>query len=63
MSAPVLCRFHVTAQFPEGGYETDVKAANPVKAITKVIKHLGLHQMPADPFLITVVPKRIAAKQ
>jgi len=46
----------------EGGYETDVKAANPVKAITKVIKYLGLNQMPADPFLITVAPRRKAAK-
>jgi hypothetical protein len=51
-------RFHVTATFPEGSYKTDVKAANPIKAITKVIKKLGLDQMPADPFLITVTPKR-----
>lgn len=58
MTAPDLCQFHVTATFFEGSYKTDVKAANPIKAITKVIKKLGLDQMPSDPFLITVRPKR-----
>lgn len=58
MATTDLCRFHVTAQFPEGCYKTNVKASNPINAITKVIKKLGLDQMPADPFLITVTPKK-----
>lgn len=58
MNATTACLFHVTAQFPEGGYKADVKASNPITALTKVINRLGLNEMPAGAFLITVTPKR-----
>jgi hypothetical protein len=62
MSAADLCQFHITAQCSEGGYKLNVKAANPLLAIAKAIKKMGLDQMPTDPFLITIEPKRKPAR-
>lgn len=49
-------RYRVSATLPDGNYATTVRAENPERALVKVIRRLGLEQVPSGPMLLAVWP-------
>lgn len=59
MDTASLNSYRIKAVVADSGvYITNVRAANPVDALMKVMERLGLGEVPASPFAMFVTPRQ-----